>query len=194
MPGRILIIQGHPDPRTIHFGHVLADAYGKAAKEAGHEVRCIRVADLDFPVLRTKEDWEDGEPVPAIRASQDLINWAEHLVIFYPLWHGDMPALFKAFVEQVFRPGFAVNIREPGKLWEKLLKHKSARIVITMGMPAFIYHWYFREHSLKSLKRNILAFSGIGPIHASLIGMVDDNPRARQRWIAKMTALGQKGE
>ena len=30
-----------------------------------------------------------------------------YLVLFFPLWLGDMPALLKGFLEQVARPGFA---------------------------------------------------------------------------------------
>jgi putative NADPH-quinone reductase len=48
-------------------------------------------------------------------------------------------------------------------MWRKLLKGKSARIVVTMGMPTLFYRWYFRVHSLKNLERNILAFCGIRP-------------------------------
>jgi putative NADPH-quinone reductase len=78
-------------------------------------------------------------------------------------------------------------------MWKKLLKGKSARIVVTMGMPAFFYRWYFRAHSLKSLERNILAFCGIAPIKTSLIGMVDGGDGAkREKWLAKMRALGLK--
>lgn len=51
-----------------------------------------------------------------------------------------MPALLKAFFEQTFRYGFALGKEE--RIPEGLLKGKSARIVVTMGMPAFIYRWY----------------------------------------------------
>ncbi|HYA39035.1 MAG TPA: NAD(P)H-dependent oxidoreductase [Candidatus Methylomirabilis sp.] len=60
----------------------------------------------------------------------------------YPLWGGDVPALLKAFCEQAFRPGFTFKM-EPGKMGNKLLTGKSARIVVTMGMPPFFYRWYF---------------------------------------------------
>jgi hypothetical protein len=60
MAKRIAIIQSHPDPRGGHFGNALAEA-------AGHELRRIEVAQLDFPLLRTKEDWEKGEPPAPIR-------------------------------------------------------------------------------------------------------------------------------
>lgn len=75
-----------------------------------------------------------------------------------------------------------------------LLTGKTARIVVTMGMPALIYRWYFGAHSLKSLERNILKLSGIGPIKESLIGMVDGSDNeSRRKWLEKMSALGQKG-
>jgi hypothetical protein len=32
-----------------------------------------------------------------------------------------------------------------------------------MGMPAFVYRWFFFKHSLTSLKRNVLEFVGIRP-------------------------------
>ena len=192
MSKRITIIQGHPDIKGEHFGHALTEAYARGAEQAGHELKRLAVAELDLPPLRNKEEWENGAPSAAIRSCQAAIAWADHLVIVYPLWLGTMPAVLKAFFEQVFRPGFAIGAAEPGRMWKKLLKGKSARIVVTMGMPAFFYRWYFRAHSLKSLERNILAFCGIGPIRASLIGTVDakDNAR-RDKWLARMRAFGQ---
>ncbi|HSF48541.1 MAG TPA: NAD(P)H-dependent oxidoreductase, partial [Burkholderiales bacterium] len=83
---------------------------------------------------------------------------------------------------------------ESGKTWRKLLAGKSARVVVTMGMPAFVYRWYFGAHSLKSLERNILGFCGIGPIKESLIGMIEaPNSARRQKWLAKMRQLGRDG-
>jgi putative NADPH-quinone reductase len=189
---RIAIIQGHPDPRGNRFGHALAEAYSNGAKEAGHDIKLIDVAKLNFELLRSKEEWESGTPSDAIREAQSVISWAEHLVIFYPLWLGTMPAVLKAFLEQLFRPGFGIARPETRKMWKKLLIGKTARIVVTMGMPALVYRWYFRAHSLKSLERNILGFCGIGPIKESLIGNIETrNSAHRERWLAKMRKLGR---
>jgi putative NADPH-quinone reductase len=188
---RIVIIEGHPDPRQNRFGHALAAAYARGAVEAGHEVRRIEVCRIDFPLLRTKDEWENGTAPSSIRAAQDDIAWAEHLVILYPLWLGSMPALLKAFLEQVLRPGFAMKI-QPGGSWEKLLTGKSARIIVTMGMPAFIYQWYFRAHSLKSLKRSVLRFVGINAVSESLIGSIETCSDARRgEWLHKLENLGR---
>jgi putative NADPH-quinone reductase len=65
------------------------------------------------------------------------------------LWLGTLPALLKGFFEQVFWPGFAIS-RDPRHPWLRMLKGRSARIILTMGMPGLLYRWYFLAHSLKS--------------------------------------------
>lgn len=193
MSRRILIIQGHPDPEGGHYGHALAGAYAKGAREAGHSVESVEVARLNFPVLRTAREFEEGQPVEDIRAGQAAIVRADHLVILFPLWMGGMPALLKAWFEQVFRPGFAADAGEAGRMWTKRLTGKSARIIVTMGMPAFVYRWLYRAHSVKSLKRNILHFSGIKPVRCSYIGMIEASKgRAREQWLRRMERLGRQ--
>jgi putative NADPH-quinone reductase len=186
---KIVLIQGHPDPAGSHFGHALADAYAQAARDMGHEVKQINVAQLQFPLLHSASDWQNGAPAEDIRKAQGEIAWAEHLVIVFPLWLGDMPALLKAFFEQTMRPGFAIGTAAPGRMWKKLLKGRSARLIVTMGIPAFFYHLYYRSHSVKSLKHNILEFCGISPVRTSLIGTVE-REGSRELWLAKMQALG----
>jgi putative NADPH-quinone reductase len=189
---RIAIIQGHPDAAHRHFCHALAEAYASSARASGHEVQAINVAELDFPMLRSKEAFETG-PLPAsLMSSQAAIGQADHLLIVYPLWLGTMPALLKAFLEQVFRPGFAFRLGKPGHRWKRPLTGKSARIVVTMGMPVFFYRWYFGAHGLKSLERSILGFAGIAPIRESLFGMIEQASEARrQAWLARMRRLGE---
>ena len=169
---RIALIQGHPTSGGGHFCHALAEAYAEGAFAGGHQVRLITVADRDFPLLRSKADWDGAPPPSAIAEAQRTIEWAEHLVIIYPLWLGGMPALLKGFLEQALRPAFMTDGRE-GASWKSALKGRSSRIVITMGMPTFVYRWYFGAHSLKSLKRSILSLIGMGPNRHTLIGLIE---------------------
>jgi putative NADPH-quinone reductase len=61
MGKHIAIIQGHPDASVRHYEHALADEYAKGTEDGGHEVRRIEVAQPDFPLLWTKEEFENGE-------------------------------------------------------------------------------------------------------------------------------------
>lgn len=195
MSKRILLIQGHPDAGQRHLCHLLEDAYAEGAGAAGHEIRGIDVASLSFPLLRSQAEWEHGALPTALVPAQEDIKWAQHLVLFFPLWLGDMPALLKGFLEQVARPGFAFSREGKNPLANKGLTGRSARVVVTMGMPAAVYRWYFRAHSIKSLERNILGFVGISPVNETLIGMAG-NMEANdvEKWLSTLRKLGRQGD
>ena len=54
---------------------------------------------------------------------------------------------------------------------KRLLAGRSARIVVTMGMPVLRYRWYFGAYGLRAFERSMLSFAGIKPIHESLYGL-----------------------
>jgi putative NADPH-quinone reductase len=189
----ILIVQGHPDPAGAHLCHSLAQAYADGAREAGHRVTVLSVADLDFPLLRSQAEWQHGELPAALLPAQQAIARADHLVLCFPLWLGDMPALLKGFLEQVARPGFAFKLGASNPFMAKALAGKSARVLVTMGMPALVYRFYFRAHSVRSLERNVLGFVGFAPVHETLVGSVDQLGEAGvARWQAKLRRLGRQ--
>jgi putative NADPH-quinone reductase len=193
MARRIVIIQGHPDPAGHHLLRAMADAYAEGAIEAGHEVRRIEVAKLVFPLLRTQEDFETGALPLALTQSQEDMRWAEHWVFLFPLCHGTMPALFKGFLEHIFRPGFAMEYNKDG-FPKKLLAGRSARIVVTMGMPVLLYRWYFGAFGLRAFERSMLSFAGIKPIRESLYGLSFANDSKRARWINDLRKRGGRAD
>ena len=106
MARNILVLNGHPDPASKGLCHALAEAYAKGARDAGHAVRRLDVAALEFGLLHSQAEFDRSAEAPAILAAQEALMWANHLVVIFPLWLGDMPALLKAFFEQTLRPGF----------------------------------------------------------------------------------------
>jgi putative NADPH-quinone reductase len=93
----------------------------------------------------------------------------------------------------VMRPGFAIPRSTARGIPKGLLKGRSARIVVTMGMPAFFYRLYYRAHSLKSFRRNILQFCGVAPVRSTIIGMVEGSPESREDWLQRLAVLGVQG-
>jgi putative NADPH-quinone reductase len=192
---RVTIIQGHPDPAGGHFGHALAEAYASGAREAGHQVDVLQVSQLDFPLLSNNGEFEKSTPPDSIRLAQSAIARADHLVFVYPVWDGTIPARLKGFLEQTFRPSFLYPRWRPGMRLgfrsffteKKVLRGKTARVVATMGMPAFIYRWYFRPH----IEKSVLRMGGIRKVRDTLIGRVDSNERRRSRWLDRMQGLGR---
>jgi putative NADPH-quinone reductase len=194
VPHRITIVQGHPDTNREHLCHALANAYRAGAEASDFEVRAINVADLSFPLIRNGEDFISGPRPACIQEAQSMIRSSDHLLLVYPLWLGTMPALLKAFLEQVFRYDFAFEPDARGH-FDKKLTGRSARVMVTMGMPALAYRFYFRAHSLKSLERNVLKFSGISPVRESLFGAVDSvSDETRRKWLQRVQRLGAAGK
>lgn len=186
---RIVVIVGHPRQNTLC--EALAAAYAVGARSAQHEVKIFPLGQMSFdPILHS--GFETVQPLePDLQAAHDAILQATLLVFVFPLWLGDMPALMKGFFERVFQPDLAEPSRK-GK-YPRLLKGKRARILLTMGMPAFVFRWYFRAHALKLLERNILGFLGIAKVRSTLFGNVMGAGEAgRTRWLQKAAALGRR--
>jgi putative NADPH-quinone reductase len=191
---KIVIIEGHPDKAGGHLCDALAEAYAEGAVAAGHEVKRIRIAALDFALLRSQADFQHGEVPETLKPSSEAVLAADHIVFVFPLWLGTMPALMKGFLEQVFRPGIAFA-HGNGGFPKKLLSGKSARLVVTMGMPAFLYRWYFGAHALRGMERNILNFVGIKPVRETLLGNVEGvDEGVRKGWIQAMRELGGRAD
>jgi putative NADPH-quinone reductase len=200
---KIAIIQGHPDFNRPHFCHALAQEYEAAALCAGHEVRVLDVANLAFPLLRSAEEFHQGALVPDVAAAQETLVWAQHLLLVYPLWYGMPPARMHAFLEQLFRPGVAVESVQGGFPTGKL-HGRTARLVVTMAMPGWVYRWLYGALSAWVLRRHLLGLSGIKTVGMEFIGLCgaglteqafsrEMTPEQRAAWLARMAALGRRG-
>ncbi|TIO04545.1 NAD(P)H-dependent oxidoreductase [Mesorhizobium sp.] len=192
MSRRILVVVGHPDPSPDRMCRGLAKAYAEGAEQAGHAVHQIDLAALDFPILRTMQEYEHGAIPDSLKDATDAIVRAEHIVFVFPLWQGTMPALLKAFLEQVMRPGTAFAYPDKGGGFPKaLLRGRSARLVVTMGMPSIFYRLWFLSHGIAGMRRSILRFAGIRPVRETLFGMVAGASDAtRAKWLGHMRRLG----
>jgi len=111
MSKHILLIQGHSDAGQLHLCHALEDAYAQGATAAGHMIKLINVATLDLPILRSRHEWEQGNLPHSLKEAQQDIKWADHLLLFFPLLLGDMPAMLKGFLEQVVQPSLHSRAR-----------------------------------------------------------------------------------
>lgn len=188
MSKRILVILGHPSNRS--FCGALADSYIEAAQQAGHEVRQLRLGELAFdPVLH--EGYQQIQPLESdlLQAQADVL-WAEHLTLVYPIWWGGTPALLKGFFDRVFLPGFAFKYR-PGKAFpEKLLKGRSAHLLVTMDTPAWYYRWVYRMPGLHQMRKTTLAFCGIRPRKTLTFGpILGSTERQRETWLKQAQAI-----
>lgn len=189
MARQILLVNGHPDSGGAHFCDAIAAAYEAGAGAAGHRVDRLDIAGLDLPYVTSGAVWKQPAPNDGIRDAQRRIASADHLVFVYPLWLGDMPAMLKSFLEQVSCDGFILSVDDRGR-WRQGLKGKSARIIVTMGMPALVYRLYFLSHSVRSFARNVLGFAGVRPVRQTIVGSVEKSAEHRTKWLETIHKLG----
>lgn len=190
---RILIVQGHPDRHGEHLCHALARAYADGAIGAGHDVDIMEPARLRFPLISSWAEWEHGTLPPELADAQAALRCADHLVFVYPLWMADMPALLKAFLEQVSRPGVLVGLDAGTTVTTRPLLGRTARVVISTGMRAPVYRWLSGAHSLKLLRRNILGVAGVAPVRSTVVGGAGSmRPEQVARWRDRLHEMGRR--
>lgn len=186
---RIVIIEGHPDPSPERLNHALAEAYAQGARLAGHQVDRVHVGMMDLPPLRSAAEFESGQLAPGIAHAQSCLLQAHHWTLIYPLWLGTMPAQLKSFLEHTLRPGFAFSPQRG--LDAGLMRGRSARVVVTMGMPGLFYRVWFGAPGLRAVRRNVLGFVGVAPVRSTVIGSCGDlGSRRALFWLGRMKDLG----
>lgn len=187
---KILVVLGHPSKKSLSGG--LADAYFKGAKSSGFDVQKLYLPELKFdPILH--EGYNKIQKLePDLVESQKLIKWAEHIVFVYPIWWGNLPALFKGFIDRVFLPGFAFRYDKQGKP-HKLLKGRTASLIMTTGGSGFFYSIIGRFMSL-SMTMFVLRFVGIKTKNQIFFGGIRDPTKKQiKEALGRARILGEKG-
>ncbi len=180
-------------PQRNSYGGALARAYVEGAREAHAEVRELYLGELKFDPVATGSPRERGELEPDLVRAQEAIKWADHLVFVYPIWWGTIPALLKGFIERTFLPGYAVNFHDDSPFWDRLLKGRSARLIVTLNTPPWYYHWVFGRPGHNTMKRTILQFCGIKPVRITEIGPIkNSSPERRAKWLAEVKEAGRR--
>lgn len=190
MNKKILVINGHPDKES--YCTALAEQYKLGADFSGGDCKLINLSDLDFsPILkhgyRKRTDLE-----PDLSNAQELIFEADHLVFVYPNWWGTYPALLKGFIDRVFLPGFFFDYQDNSPFPKKLLKGKSARLIVTMDTPSWYYSLIYGKPGHRSMKKSVLQFCGVGTVKSSTFGPIrNSKDEKRQHWLDKVERLGK---
>lgn len=186
----ILIINGHPDKNSFCFA--LAENYKKGVEMNGTECKLVHLIDLEFNPILTYGYRVVSTLEPDLKKMQQAILEADHLVIVYPNWWGTYPALLKGFIDRVFLPNFAFKYLENSPLPAKLLKGKTARIIVTMDTPKWYYWLINKSPGHNSMKKAILEFCGIKPVKITVFSGIKSSDEAkRKKWLEEVEELGK---
>lgn len=188
---KVFIFLGHECKETLSC--MLADSYESGARKAGYEVRRMNIGDMHFDPLLHEGYKVIQQLEPDLKTFQENIKWADHIVIVHPVWWSTVPALLKGLFDRAWLPAFAYRYGPSGLTWKKLLKGRSARIVMLQNSPRFVTDILFGRYS-NFLKRVILGFAGISPIRLTKFTRTEHRSPAKiESWKRKIYTLGKKG-
>jgi putative NADPH-quinone reductase len=78
---------------------------------------------------------------PDLEKARAALFGCDQIVLIFPLWCGDAPAILKGFIERVLQQNLLAIEASKGEKDRYILKGELARIVMTMGMPGWFCGW-----------------------------------------------------
>ena len=189
---RILVVNGNPKERSLCRS--LAETYVEAASNSGYDVHVFHISDSDFnPVLNAGYESRLQLEDSLCTFKQEL-EQADHVVMVYPVWWGSVPAGLKGLLDRVFLPGFAFKYEKDDLFPKRLLKGRSARLIITMDTPVWYYKLVYGSPATKMMKRTVLEFCGFSPVKVTEFGsVIKSSEHRRRKWITQVEKLGSQG-
>lgn len=181
---------GNPDAEGT-LGNELATHYAHEAQAAGHEVRSLNIGDLQFDPILHKGYKEIQALEPDLLQVQENMKWADHFVLIYPLWWAGMPALLKGMWDRMYIPGFAFHFWKNGMGWDKLLKGKTARVIITSKNWPIVERMLFGDFK-NEIGKAILGFGGY-KVRITEIGRAEHMEESKKNsWMKAVGKLARK--
>ncbi|MGO3707544.1 MAG: NAD(P)H-dependent oxidoreductase [Mesonia hippocampi] len=188
---QVLVINGHPDKES--FNYALAEAYIKGANKADAILSQINISELRFDPNLKFGYRKRMELEPDLIDAIDKIKKADHIVWVFPLWWYSFPALMKGFIDRVFLPGITYQPIEGKPFPKKLLKGKTAHIIITADTPKWYNFLVMKNPAINQLKKGTLQFCGVNPVKVTYIATIKNSTVSfRKKWLEKIAALGEK--
>jgi NAD(P)H dehydrogenase (quinone) len=178
---KILLVTSHPECRS--FSGAMVRVVEESLRTCRHTIRTIDLQAENFdPVLRASQfsprkdaqyfeamaeqayQAELGESAEDIRRHQDLLLWADSLILQFPLWWWSLPALMKGWVDRVFSNGFAYG--------SKNLSPRTAMVCVTAETKSEKFSSPPDTHPLQHIERGMLKFCGFRILPAFVVSDV----------------------
>ncbi|MGV1790175.1 NAD(P)H-dependent oxidoreductase [Rhizobium sp. A37_96] len=158
---RILLVLAHPLEDSF------AASVAKVARETlvagGHEVDLLDLYREGFnPSLSEAERRSYFDQTYDTAGVDDIVTrlrTAEGLILVFPQWWFNFPAILKGFFDRAFAPGVAFT-HDPagGRIVPRLTNIRLFWALTTTGSPWWIVHFYMGNPVRRLLKRGIAAF------------------------------------
>ena len=196
---KTLIIFNHPYEGS--FCSAIREAVKAGLRKGHHQCKVInldkdrfdpvmRASDLELFRLRGDQDLTLVPGVdPRILRYKKKLEWAERIVMIFPVWWMNVPAMTKGFIDKVIFPGIAYRM-DGNNLKSTLTSLKQVVIISTMNTPADIYRDEFDNSLEGSLIKGTFNKIGIHDIKwISLNKVVQSGDEKRWVWLDEIETM-----
>ena len=196
---KTLIIYNHPYDGS--FCNAIMKAVQKGLRKGGHKCKLINLDKDNFdPVMRSKDlkafahmsmDPESSfkELDPIVLLYKNKLEWAEQIVMIFPIWWMSLPAMMKGFIDKVIFPGVAYDM-DNGRLRSRLHNLRQVTVISTMNTPAKVYKEVFGNSLEGSLIKGTFNQIGIHDarwISFNMVKQVEDE--TRKLWLKELEEM-----
>ncbi|MDX0432252.1 flavodoxin family protein [Sinorhizobium medicae] len=162
---RILLVLAHPLENS--FAASVARTAKESLEAKGHTVDLLDLYRDGFdPRLTVAEHgsyFDERYDSSEVSVWVDRLKAADGLMLVFPQWWFNFPAILKGFFDRVFAPGVAFDHdRAGGRIMPRLGNIKLFWALTSTGSPWWVVHLYMGNPVRRLLKRGIAAFCGKG--------------------------------
>ncbi len=180
----MLIVYAHFN-RSGHCGEVLRRVVAELdSRDKKYEVLDLYEMGFDA-VFRGEGDYDENgfSTNETIREMQEKVSRENELIVIYPLWWNNVPAMLKGFFDRVLTARFAFRYSEKG-FPMGLLVGKRALVLATAGGPAWYHKYLCGNRAIKVVTNDTLRFCGM-ETSARLIGNCRELTEEKKNKIQK---------
>lgn len=105
---------------------------------------------------------------------------------------GRLAGEMKGVVDRAFLPGFAMAYHDKDPFWDRLLKGRSADVIMTSDAPVSYDAVVYGRAAKKQVERTIFHFAGVKPVRTLQFGPVKSaKPATIEAWLKRAEARGR---
>lgn len=154
---RVLAVCCHPASDGLHAA-LRSEVLGRLAAD-GHELVVIDLyAERFDPVLREAEwrdYWNPTTKSAEVERHVGELRTCEALILIYPTWWYGLPAMMKGWLDRIWLPGVAFDIKE-GRIVPHLLSNiRRFAVVTSHGSPWWLIRVLMGEPGRKQVVRGL---------------------------------------
>lgn len=148
------IIYAHPYDGSLN--HSILEGIIEKFTDNSVEYQIINLyADKFNPVLTSDELYKyfhGNTDDILVKKYQSMLKQTDDLIMIFPTWWYDMPAILKGFFDKVMVPKVIYNTDDAGMMLGKLTNIKKATIITTAGQTES----YFKKNNINSLSTTFI--------------------------------------